>query len=171
MPGSSKPSRNSREAPPPVEQKESLSATLNFLAAVTESPPPTMEVQPLSARHSAMALALTRLPVRISSAWMALAMPWVPALVVWMIFRMFSKNLAKRRAENAKFLQLVWWPLKRQFGQAKQQAQYPEIDVMQIFPIWRNQEHSQDRAGCCNAQHRFLGEKFFNLFNHYLLTL
>ena len=37
------------------------------------------------------------------------------ALVVWMIFRMFSKNLAKRRAENAKFLQLVWWPLKQKF--------------------------------------------------------
>ena len=36
-------------------------------------------------------------------------------LTVWMIFRMFSKNLAKRRAENAKFLQLVWWPLKQKF--------------------------------------------------------
>ena len=40
-------------------------------------------------------------------------------LTVWMIFRMFSKNLAKRRAENAKFLQLVWWPLKRKFTAAK----------------------------------------------------
>ena len=41
------------------------------------------------------------------------------ALVVWMIFRMFSKKLAKRRAENAKFLQLFWWPLKRKFTAAK----------------------------------------------------
>ena len=40
-------------------------------------------------------------------------------LTVWMIFRMFSKNLAKRRAENAKFLQLVWWPLKRKFTAVK----------------------------------------------------
>ena len=40
-------------------------------------------------------------------------------LTVWMIFRMFSKNLAKRRAENAKFLQLVWWPLKRKFTAIK----------------------------------------------------
>ena len=28
-------------------------------------------------------------------------------LVFWALFRMFSKNLAKRRAENAKFLQKV----------------------------------------------------------------
>jgi hypothetical protein len=43
-------------------------------------------------------------------------------LMVWAIFRMFSKNLAKRRAENAKFLNKVWWPLKRRLGNAKQQA-------------------------------------------------
>ena len=34
------------------------------------------------------------------------------ALMVWAIFRMFSKNLPKRRAENAKFLEKVWWPVK-----------------------------------------------------------
>ena len=43
-------------------------------------------------------------------------------VMVWAIFRMFSKNLQKRRAENAKFLEKVWWPVKRRFGQAKQQA-------------------------------------------------
>ena len=32
-------------------------------------------------------------------------------LTVWMIFRMFSKNLAKRRAENAKFM--AWWGPKK----------------------------------------------------------
>ena len=43
------------------------------------------------------------------------------ALMVWAIFRMFSKKLDKRRAENAKFLSKVWWPLKRRLGSAKQQ--------------------------------------------------
>ena len=40
-------------------------------------------------------------------------------VMLLLIFRMFSKNLAKRRAENAKFLQLVWWPLKRKFTAVK----------------------------------------------------
>lgn len=43
-------------------------------------------------------------------------------LTIWALFRMFSRNLEKRRAENARFLQKVWWPLKRVFGRAKQQA-------------------------------------------------
>ena len=43
-------------------------------------------------------------------------------LMVWAIFRMFSKNLQKRRAENARFLEKVWWPVKRKLGAAKQQA-------------------------------------------------
>ena len=41
------------------------------------------------------------------------------AVMLWAIFRMFSKNLAKRRAENAKFLQRVWWPLKGKIARAK----------------------------------------------------
>lgn len=45
------------------------------------------------------------------------------ALAVWAIWRILSKNLTKRRAENAKFLQKVWWPLKRKFTGAKQQVQ------------------------------------------------
>ena len=32
-------------------------------------------------------------------------------LLVLAIFRMFSKNLQKRRAENLVFLQKIWWPL------------------------------------------------------------
>lgn len=43
-------------------------------------------------------------------------------LVFGALFRMFSKNLQKRRAENAKFLQKVWWPLKRGLGNVKQRA-------------------------------------------------
>ena len=40
-------------------------------------------------------------------------------LVFWALFRMFSKNLAKRRAENAKFLQKVWWPIKGKLHRMK----------------------------------------------------
>ena len=29
------------------------------------------------------------------------------------LFRMFSRNLEKRRAENAKFMEKVWWPISR----------------------------------------------------------
>ena len=39
-------------------------------------------------------------------------------LILWGLFRMFSRNLEKRRAENARFLSLVsplvrWWKLRR----------------------------------------------------------
>src|ERR1700704_7040745 len=44
--GSLRPPRNSREAPPPVEIWEILSATPDWWTAATESPPPTMEVAP-----------------------------------------------------------------------------------------------------------------------------
>ena len=37
-------------------------------------------------------------------------------MVLWALFRVFSRNLEKRRAENAAFLQKFWWPLKRKFN-------------------------------------------------------
>ena len=40
-------------------------------------------------------------------------------LTVWALFRMFSKNLQKRRAENARFLQKVWWPVKGKLQRLK----------------------------------------------------
>ena len=40
-------------------------------------------------------------------------------LLLVTVLRMLSKNLAKRRAENAKFLQKVWWPLKGKIARAK----------------------------------------------------
>src|SRR2546422_10964486 len=56
-PGSGLPSRNSSEAPPPVETCESLSSRPATAAA--ESPPPTMVVAPLAvASTSASATAL-----------------------------------------------------------------------------------------------------------------
>ncbi len=42
------------------------------------------------------------------------------------LFRIFSRNLYKRRAENAKFLEKIWWPIKRKFGKARQQSQDKE---------------------------------------------
>lgn len=42
-------------------------------------------------------------------------------LVLWALFRVFSRNLEKRRAENAAFLQKVWWPIKRRFNSGRQQ--------------------------------------------------
>lgn len=47
-------------------------------------------------------------------------------LIVIALFRMFSRNLQKRRAENAKFLNAVWNPVKRRISGAKQQHQDKE---------------------------------------------
>ncbi len=40
-------------------------------------------------------------------------------LMFLVLLRMLSRNLHKRRAENAKFLQKVWWPLKGKIQRAK----------------------------------------------------
>ena len=37
------------------------------------------------------------------------------------LFRMFSRNLEKRRAENAAFLRKIWWPVKRKLQSGRQQ--------------------------------------------------
>ena len=37
------------------------------------------------------------------------------------LFRMFSHNLEKRRAENAKFMEKVWWPISRRMAGKRQQ--------------------------------------------------
>lgn len=47
-------------------------------------------------------------------------------LTILTLLRMLSRNLQQRRAENAKFLEKVWWPLKRRFGAAKRQRQDKE---------------------------------------------
>src|SRR6266478_4690631 len=61
-PGSLRPPRNSREAPPPVEMCEILSATPDWWTAATESPPPTIEMAPLSVA-AATALATSIVPL------------------------------------------------------------------------------------------------------------
>ena len=47
-------------------------------------------------------------------------------LLFLMLFRMFSKNLQKRRAENAWFLNKVLYPVKRKFSTTRQRAQDKE---------------------------------------------
>lgn len=37
------------------------------------------------------------------------------------LFRMFSRNLEKRRAENTQFMEKVWWPVSRRMAGARQQ--------------------------------------------------
>ena len=37
------------------------------------------------------------------------------------LFRMFSRNLEKRRAENTRFMEKVWWPVTRRMAGARQQ--------------------------------------------------
>ena len=36
------------------------------------------------------------------------------------LFRMFSRNLEKRRAENARFMEKVWWPISRRMAGKRQ---------------------------------------------------
>ena len=47
-------------------------------------------------------------------------------LLAILVFRMLSRNLQKRRAENARFLNKVLYPVKRKFGTAKQRVQDKE---------------------------------------------
>lgn len=42
-------------------------------------------------------------------------------LLVMAVYRVFSRNLQKRRAENARFLEKVWWPMKRRAAGNRQQ--------------------------------------------------
>mmetsp|Transcript_75871 Transcript_75871/g.181496 ORF Transcript_75871/g.181496 Transcript_75871/m.181496 type:complete len:225 (+) Transcript_75871:301-975(+) len=50
MPGSTLPSKSSKEAPPPVDTKETLSSMPHLAAAVAESPPPMMPTPPEACR-------------------------------------------------------------------------------------------------------------------------
>lgn len=43
------------------------------------------------------------------------------AMVLWALFRIFSRNLEKRRAENSVFLQKIWWPVRRRLDSRRQQ--------------------------------------------------
>ena len=50
--------------------------------------------------------------------------------------------------------------------QAKQQAQNPEVDVMDVFHVRGNQEHGQHGASCCDAEDRFFCYEVFYLCKH-----
>lgn len=42
-------------------------------------------------------------------------------MVLFAVYRVFSRNLEKRRRENARFLEKIWWPIKRKFSSGRQQ--------------------------------------------------
>lgn len=42
-------------------------------------------------------------------------------LFVALLYRMFSRNLEKRRSENARFMEKVWYPVTRRIHSKKQQ--------------------------------------------------
>lgn len=42
-------------------------------------------------------------------------------MVLFALYRVFSRNLEKRRRENARFLEKIWWPIKRKFSSGRQQ--------------------------------------------------
>lgn len=42
-------------------------------------------------------------------------------MVLFAVYRVFSRNLEKRRRENARFLEKIWWPIKRRFSSGRQQ--------------------------------------------------
>ena len=47
---------------------------------------------------------------------------FVSTVIVFLaLYRMFSRNLEKRRAENAKFMEKVWWPISRRMAGKRQQ--------------------------------------------------
>lgn len=42
-------------------------------------------------------------------------------MMLFALYRVFSRNLEKRRRENARFLEKIWWPIKRKFSSGRQQ--------------------------------------------------
>ena len=58
-------------------------------------------------------------------------------LAVCIIYRVFSRNLYKRRGENAAFLNKVWYPVCRRFTAARTQA--------------RDKDHKYFTCGGCRA--------------------
>jgi len=47
-------------------------------------------------------------------------------MAVWILFRFFSRNLYRRRAENTVFCSKVWYPLRRRFTDARNQTRDKE---------------------------------------------
>ena len=69
----------------------------------------------------AIVLDLTNMLVKKDGIISAVINLLTTVMVLWALFRVFSRNLEKRRAENAAFLQKIWWPIKRKLNSGKQQ--------------------------------------------------
>ena len=61
------------------------------------------------------------------------------------LFRMFSRNLEKRRAENAKFMEKVWWPISRRMAG---KVVYP---LRQALSRSRDKEHKYFTCPNCRT--------------------
>ena len=48
------------------------------------------------------------------------------AVTIWALFRMFSRNLHKRREENRKFMEKIWLPISQGFRTASTQRKDKE---------------------------------------------
>jgi hypothetical protein len=70
--------------------------------------------------------------------------------------------------------QLISQPLEQADGlhtrnhshQAQQQAQHTKVDVMQVFPIRRNDEHRCNGAHCGNTKYCFFCDEILYGFYH-----
>jgi hypothetical protein len=79
-------------------------------------------------------------------------------LVVCMLFRFFSRNLYRRRAENGAFLNKVWYPVQRRFSNARNQARDKEHRYFTcdrcraVCRVPRGKGHIIITCPCCGNQ-------------------
>lgn len=71
---------------------------------------------------TAVAVNVVTIFVRNATAHMILSILGT-VLTIVALFRIFSRNLPRRRAENAKFLEKVIWPVQRRRNAARQRRQ------------------------------------------------
>ena len=63
---------------------------------------------------------------------------WVSfVLLIWAMFRCFSKNIYKRRAENDKFLRF-WWPIRQKIAKWWQRVRASKTHRFFKCPACRN---------------------------------
>lgn len=68
----------------------------------------------LSYATLALAIAADVVQMLVRGSWARRGLGFVSTIfLILTLWRMFSKNLGKRRAENQMFLEKVWWPIRR----------------------------------------------------------
>ena len=77
-----------------------------------------MDKLSLTALWTAIALDLLGAVIKVGAVSLILSL-LSTALTVWAIFRCFSRNLARRNAEERLFQEKLWWPVRRWFRDMK----------------------------------------------------